>query len=167
MKKTGKNERPEIELYMYSLNQEFAVGKGHKTFLKDIKDVYHDAKGKSIVVKQTSLQNLNLRRADDWSVQWISNEWIKNYTYYPGAGLVSEGDPLLSIMARKEDFGGILFDRLNDRIYKVNVPGYELFEEVVAFHKKKSLAQFKSKKFKEEDIAQFISFLKGAGLWLT
>lgn len=29
-----RNDAPKIELYMYALNQEFPVGKGHETFLK-------------------------------------------------------------------------------------------------------------------------------------
>lgn len=158
--------RPEIELYMYSLNQEFPVSKGHKTFLKRNSETYVDVNGKLVGVQQVASQAYNLRIANDWSVQWISNTWIQDYTYFPGTGLQKEGDPMEKIIARKEDFGGILFDPINDRVYKVNVPGYRLFQEIVAAHKKNKLADFRSKEFKHEEIEHFTGFLKGAGLWL-
>lgn len=42
------NKRPEIELYLYSMNQEFPVGKGHNTFLKRHSEVMEDVNGKLI-----------------------------------------------------------------------------------------------------------------------
>lgn len=163
-----KEERPEIELYMYSLNQEFPVSEGHKTFLKQNSETYVDVSGKLVGVEHVASQTYNLRKVlpADWSVQWISNTWIQDYTYYPGTGLQEEGDPLKNIIMRKEDFGGILFDPINDRVYKVNVPGYRLFQEILESHKKNKLAEFRSKEFKPEEIEHFIGFLKGARLWL-
>jgi hypothetical protein len=157
-------DKPEIELYMYSMNQEFPVTKGHATFLKRHEETFVEPGGRVAGIRQLARQGYRLR-ADDWSVQWISNEWIENYTYYPGAGLVEHGDPIQTVMARQEDFGGILFDRINDRVYKVNPAGYRLFQEIVEWNKEKPLAGFRSRSFKEEDVTRFVSFLKGAGLW--
>jgi len=161
----NKTEKPTIELYMYSLNQEFPVGKGHINFLKNNTDRYVDANGKITDVKQTAHQILNKMRANDWSVQWISNQWVQNYTYYPGGALVEEGDPLLQIVVREEDFGAILFDRVNDRIYKVNKAGLKLFKEIVVAHKANQLKEFKASEFEQGDFENFTSFLKGAAIW--
>ncbi len=161
-----KNEnKPEIELYMYSLNQEFPIGKGHTNFLKSNTDRYLDTKGNITDVKQTVNQILKRGGLNDWHVQWISNEWVQNYTYYPGGALVEEGDPLLQIVIREEDFGAILFDRVNDRIYKVNKPGLRLFMEMVSAHKEGKLAELKPSEFSQEDYDNFASFLKGAAIW--
>lgn len=160
-----KETKPTIELYMYSLNQEFPVGKGHTNFLKNNTDRYVDAKGNITDVKQVANQVLNRLGANDWSVQWISNEWIQNYTYYPGGALVEEGDPLLQIVIREEDFGAILFDRVNDRIYKVNGPGLKLFKAMALAHKAGRLTEFAATDFGRADVDNFASFLKGAGLW--
>jgi len=160
-----KDTKPTIELYMYSLNQEFPVGKGHTHFLKNNTDRYVDARGNITDVKQIANQVLNRLGANDWSVQWISNEWVQNYTYYPGGALVEEGDPLLQTVIREEDFGGILFDRINDRIYKVNGPGLKLFKAMVTARKAGTLAEFSTSEFGRGDVDNFTSFLKGAGLW--
>jgi len=159
-----KKQKPEIELYLYSLNQEFPVQKGHSTFLKSSSDVYADRSGKFTGVKQVASQVFRTA-ADDWSVQWISNEWIQNYTYYPGAGLLREGDPLANAIARQEDFGGIVFDRISDRIYKANTPGFELFQDLQKAHAQGKLEEFRSRKFGQEEVGAFVAILKGAGLW--
>ena len=160
-------KKPTIELYMYSLNQEFPVGKGHTNFLKNNTDRYVDANGNITDVKQIANQVLNRVEANDWSAQWISNEWIQNYTYYPGGALVEKGDPLLQIAIREEDFGAILFDRVNDRIYKVNEPGLRLFKEIISAHKKNKLKGYSSSECSQEDLENFVSFLKGAAIWPT
>lgn len=159
------NNKPKIELYMYSLNQEFPVGKGHSVFLKNNADRYVDPTGKIVEVKQNARQILQRIGAADWSVQWISNEWIQNYTYYPGGALVEKGDPLLQIVEREEEFGAILFDRINDRIYKVNGSGLKLFREIVSAYKDGKLRDFRSVAFGADDVAAFVGFLKGAGVW--
>jgi len=161
----AEKERPEIELYMYSMNQEFPVSRGHGTFLKRHEETFMERETSRISgIRQLALQQYRLQ-ADDWSVQWLSNEWIQNYTYYPGAGLVERGDPVQTIMARQEDFGGILFDRLNDRVYRVNPAGYRLFQEIVEWSKENPLGGFRSSQFDEQDVARFVAFLKGAGVW--
>lgn len=159
------NPKPEIELYLYSLNQEFPVSKGHKSFLKSNSEVYADKAGKITGVKQIAGQVFRVQDDDGWIAQWVSNEWVENYTYYPGGALVEEGDPLLSAIVRQEDFGGIIFDRLNDRIYKANQPGFELFQAIQKTRAAGKLESFKQKKFAPEDVRNFIAFLKGAGLW--
>lgn len=160
-----KEDKPIIDLYMYSLNQEFPIGKGHTNFLKNNTDRYVDANGKITDIKQIAHQVIKTLGANDWSVQWISNEWIQNYTYYPGGALVEKGDPLLQIVIREEDFGAILFDRVNDRIYKVNKAGLALFREIVEAHKANKLNIFRSAKYGQGDLDSFTNFLKGAALW--
>jgi len=159
------NLKPTIELYLYSLNQEFPVSKGHRSFLKSNSEVYADKAGKITGVRQLASQVFRVQDDDGWIAQWISNEWVQNYTYYPGGALVEEGDPLLSTIARQEDFGGIIFDRLSDRIYKVNQAGFDLFQAIKKARADGKLDSFKTKKYAPEDVSNFIAFLKGAGLW--
>lgn len=154
-----ENEKPEIELYMYSLNQEFPVGVGRSTFMQYDSEVFYDVTGKLIGVERVASRNYKSMGFEDWG------QWNRNYTYYPATGLQKDGNPLENIIMRQEDFGGILFDRINDRIYKVNVAGYKLFKEILEASKKKKLAEFRSKEFEPEDIEHFITFLKEAGLW--
>lgn len=160
----AKKERPEIELYMYSLNQEFPVSKGHATFLKRCSDTYQDVTGKLVGVEQVAAHIYRMK-VNDWSAQWVHNQWIENHYKYPGAGLIRDADPLSRVVVRSEDFGGIVFDPVSDRIYKLNLPGYKLFQEILQAHREKKLAEFRSKEFEQEDIEHFIYFLKGAGLW--
>jgi len=160
-----KKERPEIELYMYSSNQEFPVKKGHSTFLKRNSEMYRDVTGKLARVDEITNLNDNFRYDNDWVHDWSNffPDWEK-WTQIEGLGH-REGDPLEKMIMRQEDFGGILFDRINDRIFRVNVPGYKLFQEILELHKKNKLVEFRSKEFESHDIEYFISFLKGAGLW--
>jgi hypothetical protein len=139
-----ETEKPEIKLYMYSSVQEFPVGKGHSTFLNRISDsdVIAPIRGGGV----------------DWNGKW--GEW-RNWFDVCGPF----GPVLDKVVIRSEDFGGIIYDTINDRIYKVNVPGYKLFQEILEAHKKKELAEFHSKQFEHKDVELFISFLKGAGLW--
>ena len=52
-----ENESPHIELYMYSLNQEFPAGKGHVTFLKKRSELLVDEKtGKFFTVQEVESQ---------------------------------------------------------------------------------------------------------------
>jgi hypothetical protein len=164
---SGKEERPEIELYMYSLNQEFAVGKGHRTFLKRHSDVYQDASGKLVGVEQVAAQVYLMKEAvADWIAQWVHNQWVQNYVFYPGgAGFGRPELPMSSLIVRSESFGGIAFDPKSDRVYKVNVPGYRLLQEILQAHREGKLAEFRSKEFESQDVERFVSFLKGAGLW--
>lgn len=163
-----KKERPEIELYMYSMNQEFPVEKGHATFLKRHAEVMQDVTGKLISKQEVGSHTYKIKTAaNDWSVQWIHNKWIQDYTKSPSwsSGIRFGEDVLKHLVMRKEDFGGIVLDPSNDRVYKVNTPGYELLEEIIEASSKKGLKKFSSRKFRDEEIEPFIYFLKGGGLW--
>jgi hypothetical protein len=59
-----ENESPHIELFMYSLNQEFPVGKGHVTFLKKRSELRVDEKtGKLFTLQEVESQVYSTRRA--------------------------------------------------------------------------------------------------------
>ena len=165
-----KTEKPSIELYMYSLNQEFPVGKGHTSFIKRISEVKKDVSGKLVKIENVESQvfNENLPKVNDWSVQWISNEWVTNYTKAAGIGMPIDVDPLLKVIIRKEDFGGIIFDPLSDRVFKVNKSGLKLFKEIQKYYANNNrvLKKFESKRFKSNECSSFVSFLEGANLWV-
>ncbi len=158
-------ERPEIELYLYSLNQEFPAGKGHATYLKRRSETMVDAGGKIVDIEGISSQTYRTKRdVSDWSVQWIHNKWIENYTKTAGT-ITEKVSPLEHLLMREEDFGGIIFDPVNDRVYKVNKSGFKLMKEIVESYEKGMLRDFRSEYFSKEDTEHFIYFLKGAGFW--
>ena len=173
-----KTEKPSIELYMYSLNQEFPVGKGHTSFIKRISEVKKDVSGKLVRIENVESQvfNENLSEANDWGGQWVTNEWIINWNKTAGAGMSVDIDPLLKVIIRQEDFGGIIFDPLSDRVFKVNKSGLKLFKEIQKYYTRnkivvekgsaKRFKKFESKRFKSNECSRFISFLEGANLWV-
>jgi hypothetical protein len=161
-------EEPSIELYMYSLNQEFPKEKGHAHFLKRYSAAKEDLSKQLIQHEQVESQvfNLKSRLPQDWSVQWLSNQWIENHTKAIGLGLREEIDPMERAMLRQEDFGGILFEPLSDRVFRLNQAGYNLFTRLREFYSKnKNLREFTSKEFNSEATNRFIAYLEGAGLW--
>jgi len=165
-----KNEKPTIELYMYSLNQEFPVGKGHSSFIKRMSEAKQDFSGELVNIETAETQIFNNVKPEmnDWSVQWISNKWITNHTKAIGIEMRVDTDPLRNIIIREEDFGGIVFEPLSDRVYKVNKSGLKLLREIQEHHIKKSknLKTFSSRAFKHDECELFITFLEGAGLWM-
>jgi len=169
--KMAKQQKPTIELYLYSMNQEFPVGKGHVTFLERHSEVRKDIAGKLIsreAVASNTFKEKVSGMANDWSAQWIHNQWVQDYTKAPSfSSRVKPGEDVMAkLIMRKEEFGGLVLDPVNDRVYKVNAPGYKLLEEM----KKTPAAQlktFKSAQFAEGEMESFVSFLKGAGLWTT
>lgn len=167
--KKRKAERPEIELYMYSLNQEFPASKGHAHFLKRHSETKPDLSRELVRVDAVESQIYNRLRPEvnDWSVQWISNEWIENHTKAAGVGIRSEFDPFLNVRVREEDFGAIIFEPTTDRVFKVNKAGLRLFEEMRESYRAgaRDLRKFKTEEFAAEDVARFTAFLHGAGLW--
>lgn len=168
-KKPGTEvEEPRIELYMYSLNQEFPREKGHTHFLKNMSELKADVSGKLAQIDQVEGQVFKLRVPDDWSVQWISNEWIENHTKAVGVGIREEFDPMLRARLREEDFGGILFEPTSDRVFRLNQPGYKLFSELREYYSSgnKDLSKFKSRSADPESVRRFVAYLEGAGLWL-
>ena len=66
-----KQDEPTIELYMYSLNQEFPRKKGHTTFLKRMNEVKQDLRGKLTEIATVESQVFKVNLPADWSVQWI------------------------------------------------------------------------------------------------
>lgn len=168
-KKTNKGQ-PKIELYMYSLNQEFPVKKGHESFLKRLTEVKPDVSGKltKVATVESQVYNLKDKIANDWSAQWVSNQWIENHTQAAGVGIREYGDPMLTAILREEDFGAILFEPGSDRVFKLNREGAELFNAV-----RKQYVQTEGKwtqqglaGFSVEQVTLFVDYLKAAGLWL-
>ena len=166
-----KQQKPTIELYLYSMNQEFPVGKGHVTFLERHSEVRKDIAGKLIskeAVASNTFKEKVAGMANDWSAQWIHNQWVQDYTKAPSfSSRVKPGEDVMAkLIMRKEEFGGLVLDPVNDRVYKVNAPGYKLLEEMKKTPAAK-LKTFKSAQFAADDMESFVSFLKGAGLWTT
>ncbi|MFF0827891.1 hypothetical protein ACFYU8_13525 [Brevibacillus sp. NPDC003359] len=166
-KGSKKVEPPRIELYMYSLNQEFPVGKGHASFLKRHSEVKADVTGDLMGIETVESEVFRLP-VMDWSVQWISNQWITNYTKLAGMGLREDVDPMYTAIVRKEDFGAILFEPRSDRVFKLNKSGLALYYELrIAYQRgNRDFENFTSELFSEHDVACFVAFLKGAGLWI-
>jgi hypothetical protein len=162
----AKKERPEIELYLYSINQEFPVEKGHATFLKRHSETSPDINGKLVGIEEVARHTYKTK-VTDWPAQWIHNQWVENWTKTGGAEFGTPIDRLGNLILRKEDFGGIVLDPVADEVYRVNKPGLILLEEILSSHKRGKLKDFKSKKYKAGEIEHFIYFLKGAGLWQT
>lgn len=107
---------------------------------------------------------------NDWSVKWIQNKWVQDYTKSPSwsSGFTNPSDifeRLGHLIMRKEEFGGIVLDPTSDRVYKVNQEGYELLNEIIEKAKEGPIKSFTSKRYSEKEIEPFIYFLKGAGLW--
>ena len=157
---------------MYSLNQEFPVGKGHQSFLKRYSEMQQDLTGKLVVQAGVEAQvfNVNDKLASvprDWSAQWLSNQWVENHTQAAGVGIRIQGDPLVNSILREEDFGAILFDPGSDRVFKLNKPGAALFK-ALREGAGKNQATFAPKAmagFDKEVVTQFVNYLKAAGLW--
>ena len=163
-----KQDEPTIELYMYSLNQEFPRKKGHTTFLKRMNEVKQDLRGKLTEIATVESQVFKVNLPADWSVQWISNEWIENHTKAAGMGILDEvSDPMLRARLREEDFGAILFEPTSDRVFRLNRTGYRLYQQLREFYSKgnRDLAKF-SGSANSEPVRRFIAYLEGAGLWI-
>jgi hypothetical protein len=166
MARRARREKPEIELYMYSLNQEFPARKGHATFLKRYGETFQDSKGDLVRTEQMVEQVYRMRQRE-WPAQWVHNQWGENWLKAIGSALPLNLDPFDRLLVREEEFGGIIFDPATDRIYRVNKAGYHLFSEMRKAHEAKALAGFRSEEFAPVDVEPFVSFLKGAGVWPT
>ena len=174
--KKTEREAPHIELYMYWLNQEFPVGKGHETYLKRFSELQEDLSGSLVEKNQLEEQVFQTNAGEeavavpaDWSVKWLSNRWIRNHTKAAGVGRRPELDPLRTAILRREDFGAIVFEPRSDRVYKLNKPGADMFERLQSMHREgdgtikiteKSLGDFTPEEFDD-----FVEQLKAAGIW--
>jgi hypothetical protein len=165
---SGRGERPTIELYMYSLNQEFPVASGHQAFLQRRSEVKPSASQLQSIESVDSAV-FRLEGVQDWSVQWISNEWIENHTKAVGLGQVEREDPMNRVILREEDFGGIVFDPLSDRVFRLNRSGFELFNrmrEVYLAGERDPGSVQAPPGFADTDVREFAAYLEGAGLWI-
>lgn len=159
--------KPIIELYMYSLHQEFPEGVSHDSFIREnieTRDLLTATGGK---LRNQRIMEDSIRKADDWPAQWLHAKWVTDHTKAI-TGIFERGDasPMQMSLTREEEFGGIIYDPFSDKVYKVNKSGLNLFRELQAYEKKGSnIDSFRSESFNNEDIKEFIAFLKGAGLW--
>jgi hypothetical protein len=167
-KSAKRREPPTIELYMYSLNQEFPAGKGHETYLKRHSEAQEDLRGSLVLKASVESQVFQTRGGGavdippDWSVKWLSNRWIQNDVTPMRA---DDPDPLRTAVLRKEDFGAILFEPRSDRVYKLNKTGAELFEKLRKLALSGDRSFEKVAGFEPEEVGPFVSMLKAAGLW--
>jgi hypothetical protein len=157
---------------MYSLNQEFPVGKGHQSFLKRYSEMQKDIGGKLVINASVESQVFNVSQKikqlpRDWQAQWLSNEWIENHTQAAGVGIRIEGDPLRHAILREEDFGAILFDPGSDRVFKLNKAGATLYKAIreAALQSDKEFVPRATAGFNQSQVTQFVNYLKAAGLW--
>ncbi|WP_428699772.1 hypothetical protein [Stappia sp.] len=168
----SKSEEPTVELYMYSLNQEFPVGKGHQTYLKRFSELSKDITGDLAERVQVEAQVFGVDPKlaavpSDWRAQWLENQWIENHTKAIGMGRRPDLDPLRTAIMREEEFGAIVFEPRSDRVYKLNRAGAELFKALQAEHLKNEgepkVRQYAG--FKTDTVEGFVRQLKAAGLW--
>ncbi len=160
--------KPQIELYLYSTNQEFASKKGHHTFLKRHSEPYYIEDKGMMLKEQIEFQELQ-DKASGCPGFWQKNNWRLNFNKVILPKSKGTGENLLQfLITRTEDFGGIALDPSFDRVYKLNTAGYELLQLLIEVAREDKLSKFKApKKFMAADVENFISFLKGAGLWIA
>lgn len=165
------DEDPTIELYMYSLNQEFPAGKGHQTYLKRYSELKADISGRLQLHEAVESQVFRTGREApdlaqvpaDWSVQWLSNQWIRNDMQVPSFEDIL--DPLKDAVVREEDFGGIIFEPRSDRVYRVNRSGLRLFNAIRENQRAGAdVADLRIDDFASETIRSFIGAMRAAGL---
>jgi hypothetical protein len=166
-----KQEQASIELYMYSLNQEFPVGKGHLTYLKRYSELKPDLRGDVTLQTGVESQVFQVKTPGtevprdlpaDWSVKWLSNKWIQNDAMAIDTG--DDFDPLKSAVVRKEEFGGILFDPRADRVYKLNHRGVQLFHAMRERYRAGRSMDSAFEGFGADEVATFTGAMRAAGL---
>lgn len=135
---------PKIELYMFSLYQEFPFGTGHETYLDNEID--------------------HLAWSGDWSnnwVQWHTNEQLDLHREADGE------PPLAALRLRGEEFGGLAFDTSHDKVFRLNHAGFRLLSEWVEQARAGRLDHEALETSHRAGIAEFITFLRRAGLWAS
>ncbi|WP_338822542.1 hypothetical protein WDM22_00635 [Bradyrhizobium septentrionale] len=162
------DQKPTIELYMYSLNQEFPAGKGHETYLKRHSELQKDITGSLILKAGAEAQVFKTERdaklPADWAAQWLENRWIENHTKAAGVGTRQASDPLRGAIIREEDFGAILFEPTSDRVYKLNKAAALLVKAL----RESGQTAGQPKRisgFSTDIVDEFVSALRVAGLW--
>ncbi len=177
-----RSEIPQIELYMNSLQQEFPAN-------AEVVSYQNWSQSHENEKREVRLSKDSVTWEDNWYENWQSNwkrqwdaQWIRNWekiTPVPGGNNSFSGPPLsldqqeniisgqslAQIRAREESFGGIAFDPSMNRVYKVNASGFKLLNELIDFSKgeSSSTTKFQSRYFKDDEIEQFLAFLKEAG----
>ena len=167
-------KKPEIELYLYSLTQEFPVGKDHEMLAKRNYNRFIDDAGTEVETERISTSEyvgpaLNADTQPKWDVQWKKN-WSKTTPWDKKTKVrgLATGDkhPLTHLKIREEEFGGIAFDPIYDRVYKVNKDGYYLLDKLIS---DVDTHEYDSKNYNEVDplyLRKFISFLDEHKLWM-
>ena len=163
----ANQESPTIELYMYSLHQEFPEGVSHASFLKRQVETRDILAATGEPFRNQRVLDVGIKdKAGDWPAQWLHAKWVTDHTKAM-TGMFERPDvsPIQLALTRSESFGGIVYDPFSDKVYKVNESGLRLFRELQGASKIGSVAKFKSSEFAEEDVKMFSAFLKGADLW--
>jgi hypothetical protein len=156
--------KPTIELFMNCLQQEFKAGENASSFIDETRRLIKKPEGEFLVVD--TLNTGSSTEKDDDTPRWFA-QWNEKHTQWHSKARRIEnglGHPISLLKVREESFGGIAYDPLFNKIYKVNKSGYILLSELINYYKKHDdLTRFASDHFNEEDIQSFFEFLKGAG----
>ena len=78
----ARKEKPSIELYMYSMNQEFPVGVDHTTFLERHSEIRQDIDDKLICREAVASHSFKekVKGKKDKKGEgflWLHNQWIQ------------------------------------------------------------------------------------------
>jgi len=166
--KNGMQENfPEIELYMWSLNQEYPDGLGMKKPLKLKVEAFTNDQGQ--ITEYRKILTAEDGGTPDGGTPWSGKvSWAIKFDDSPkNRADPVESFPLLEVLIREEDFGALIFDPRRDRVFRTNRAGLEFLNSVISEYKKsKSLSRFEFSIGTDDKSHSFLSFLKGAGLWL-
>jgi hypothetical protein len=83
----NEEESPHIELFMYSLNQEFPASKGHVTFLKKRSELRVDEKtGELFTLQEVESQVYSTRQVGNIGGERLASEKVPMPDSTPGSG---------------------------------------------------------------------------------
>lgn len=179
-------ELPHIELYMNSLNQEFAIpSNATVTYGKWSTGGDYDSMVVHIKDEATDSDSWYANWPGNWRQNWITN-WVNKWNNKnepidpditlpipPLGGIPIDPPPIgkprgvspANLRHREENFGGIVYDPALNLVFKVNKPGLELLKEIIAFAgSQESLThKFSSKLFLPSEASAFYNVLREAG----
>jgi len=171
-------DKPTIELYMFSLHQEFPEEVSHDTFLtrKRTKREDVDDSGERRLIHRARDELRRVRPLSDdeeeepeppWPAKWLHAKWITDHVKAIKGRTGDPVDrPICMALTREEEFGGVVYDPYSDQVYKVNESGLALFRRLQAAAKRdQPLSEIKDDEISDQDLAEFTAFLRGAGLW--
>jgi len=166
------SKSPCIELYLYSMNQEFPVGKEHITVLdRESKNLPNEKGEIANLEKATSKTYIKPSLSDNapasWNMKVIHEKWVRNWEKFIPNGRVIDGldHPLRRLILREEDFGGIVLDPDTDRVFRVNMPGLEVLKSLQTELKNQQRIDVSGAMYEKASKVGFFEFLAGAGLW--